>query len=314
MLLATAAVCGLLVWRVAGEVSFIEALSGASPSALAAALGVVCVLLVMSALRWMTILDAMGVRLGLRRALSVILSVWVFALLTPSRAADLLRAVAIRDLLPVSAGSSSVVAEKLVDVQSLCILGGLGALSVGRWEVAVASFTALLGLWGTAWALLEGKERLANLPGVRRRPGLVDRLAGAFVALRASPRHYLGLSALSLTSWCVNTGMLMILLCAFGAQVGMGWVFALWPASIVVGMLPLTVAGMGTRDAAFLGLLGLASSQAIDPASVLAATLAYALVGTWFPALLGAPFTLAAMGRWAGGEAEPTGDEDGQSE
>jgi hypothetical protein len=314
MLVTTAAVCALLVWRVAGGVSFSQALAGASPGALAAALAVVCVLLVMSALRWMTILHAMGVRLGLPRALSVILSVWVFALLTPSRAADLLRAVAIRDLLPVSAGSSSVVAEKLVDVQSLCVLGGLGALSVGLWEVAAASGAALLGLWGAAWALLVGRERLAGLPLLRRRPGLVDRLARAFVALRASPRHYLGLSALSLASWCVNTGMLMILLGAFGAEVGWGWVFALWPASIVVGMLPLTVAGMGTRDATFLSLLGLTSSQAIDPAPVLAATLAYALVGTWFPAVLGAPFTFAAMRRWAQDEPRPRGGKDDQSE
>ena len=166
----------------------------------------------------------------------------------------------------------------------------------------------------SAWAILAQRERVLTLPLLRRKPDTIAKLFDAFVALRASPPHYLGLSALSLASWCVATGMLLAALHAFGADVSPWRALALWPLSIFVGMLPLTVAGMGTRDAAFIGLLTWTSSAVIDEAPVLAATLAYALVGTWFPAVLGVPFTLLTVGRWARDEPDETGDQDGQQE
>ena len=67
---------------------------------------------------------------------------------------------------------------------------------------------------------------------------------------------------------------------------------SLWPLAIFAGMVPITLAGMGTRDAAFVYLLTATSASAIDQGAVVTATIAYALIGTWLIAVIGLPFAV----------------------
>ena len=55
-----------------------------------------------------------------------------------------------------------------------------------------------------------------------------------------------------------------------------------------------TVAGVGTRDAAFVYLLR-ASGHAFDEGAVVAGTLGYAAFGTWLLAIVGIPFTVRLL-------------------
>jgi uncharacterized membrane protein YbhN (UPF0104 family) len=58
---------------------------------------------------------------------------------------------------------------------------------------------------------------------------------------------------------------------------------------MLVGVAPLTLGGMGTRDAAFLAMLA-ARGVHVDPSSVLVATMGYSVVAVWSFALIGLPF------------------------
>jgi glycosyltransferase 2 family protein len=78
---------------------------------------------------------------------------------------------------------------------------------------------------------------------------------------------------------------------AVGAEVSVFDTLTLWPVAILVGVLPATLGGMGTRDAAFLYLLRSRGTHATG-AAILAATLAYSVVSMWSFAILGLPFML----------------------
>ncbi|MEM1347487.1 MAG: lysylphosphatidylglycerol synthase transmembrane domain-containing protein [Myxococcota bacterium] len=302
----TALICWALVHQWSSAEKMRAAMERADPVMLALPVALMGVSLVLSSIRWRIILHSMGVRLSGWRALSIILGTWPLALVTPSRASDLLRAVAIREKLPVSSGSSSVVAEKLVDVQSLCILGVLGSAWAGLWTWTGLIALLLVSEWTAAAWMLRSRERVVKLPLVRRVEGIAAKLFDAFVALRRSPAHFAALSATSLVAWVVALGIVHGLMGVFGAEVALHHVVALWPVSIFVGMLPLTVAGVGTRDAAFITLLGWTSSGAPEAGAVLAATFSYALITAVLPAVVGIPFMFWEMRQWLASSKEDT--------
>jgi uncharacterized membrane protein YbhN (UPF0104 family) len=73
--------------------------------------------------------------------------------------------------------------------------------------------------------------------------------------------------------------------------------------AILAGLLPVTLGGLGTRDAAFIYLLRTVAGRAAG-ASVLAATIGYSAVAMWSFAIVGLPFMVsAALGTAAEQEA-----------
>ena len=248
--------------------------------------------LAMGTVRWRIMLSAMGVELSFWRALKIILSVWPFALLTPSRANELLRAVALKDELPIPAGMSSVVAERLVDIQSLLLLSTIGALAHQMWDWAALGAAGLIGEWSAAWLILTQRERLTRVGFLAKRAATIEKLFAAFTALSADPKSFIKLSFASITCWLIATGLVVSLTALFGSQLSFTHVVALWPLAVFAGMLPLSVSGMGTRDAAFVYLLKWTSVAQFDETSILAATLFYALLTMVIPSALGFPLML----------------------
>ena len=85
--------------------------------------------------------------------------------------------------------------------------------------------------------------------------------------------------------------VLHMLLVSVGADIRAVQTLTLWPAAMLVGVAPLTLGGMGTRDAAFLALLA-AHGTHVDPSTVLVATVGYSAVATWSFAVIGLPWMI----------------------
>ncbi len=290
------AVLVVVVRWLAGQGEFMQAVRGADWGALPLVLLATGAQLLLSTWRWQLILKGLDCAVSYRRTLGVVLACWPPAAVTPSRASDLLRAWMLRDVLDPFVGMGSVITEKAIDVLALSFLGSLGLVLAGLYFGAAtqagvglaAAGVLALALFARPFllGLLDASERLAGL-----RPKF-EALFGALDALRRRPALFLLVFGTALASWSLAGTMLFLLLGMFGADVPAGFVLAFWPAAIFAGMLPLTLAGMGTRDAAFVLLLGTVVAVAEGP--VLAATVGYALLGTWLWVLVGLPFMLRA--------------------
>ena len=95
------------------------------------------------------------------------------------------------------------------------------------------------------------------------------------------------------------------LLRAVGADVDLFDTCALWPVATLIGLLPLTLAGMGTRDAMFMYLLA-ERGHLLTSVNVLAATMGYSLLNVGAFAVIGLPFMMHELGR---GEGRPRPDQ-----
>jgi len=289
----TLALLAVLVHSFGGRRDLLEAARRARPSWVAMAFAASGACMLLSVVRWKLVLGGMGCTLPFRRALEVVLATGPLAAVTPSRTADLLRPLAVRDMVPLAIGTASVLAEKAVDLIVLLALAACGAIADGLWGFAwviVAMLVVAVSAVGIVAGNVGRRAWLERLPVLRRRPEMVDQLFIALAALkRVGGGRIVAIAASSLAIRVLTVAVTHALLIAVGADVPWTDTLALWPTAVLVSLIPVTLGGMGTRDATFLLLLSERGTH-VDDSSVLAATMGYSAVAIWAFAIVGLPF------------------------
>lgn len=292
----TVGVFWVLVGQLEDVREFREALESARWTGLAAAVGLAAVHQVVAAWRFQVVLKAVGHRIGLWRSFEVLLAVWPVALVVPSRGNDFVRALALREEVPMLACTGSVVAERLVDIQTLALLGMVGCGLMGAWEWFGVLAAIWVGVWIGIAVVATSFESVIQWPFVQRFESKLRSLFDAFEALRERPAYLAGLIGISGLSWVTGMATIGVLLWMFGVELPVEAIVAFWPLAVFVGILPLTVGGMGTRDAAFAGVLTATGTAAFE-SGILAATVGYGVVAFLLPAAAGIPFMLRVFWR-----------------
>jgi glycosyltransferase 2 family protein len=299
----TMAVLALLVLEVAEARPLLELARTADPVWLGIAFAIALTGVLLSAERWRQVLVAMGYRVPLGRALHVVFACWPLSTVTPSRAGDFGRAWLVRDRVPLREGASSVLAERAIDVHTLLLLGvGCGALA-GLWLQAGVLAALMIAEWFTVFLIVRKRGALARIGPLQRFGTTIEQLGFGFDALLARPMALLHVSIYSGAIRLLTVGALYALLWSVGAHIPFVALVAPWLLATLAGMLPLTIAGMGTRDATFIALAASGAVQPSEPQLVFA-TIAYSLVALWSFALLGLPLLLrVGLAREARGTA-----------
>lgn len=264
--------------------------------ALSSAASAGCVLL--TVLRWQFLLRAIGCAIPLGRTADAVLATWPLSVIAPSKANELLRAVVVRDLIPVEVGVGSILVEKLFDLTILFALGAVLAAATGHHDYA-AGMIALLVVELLALRLLVARrETLLGWRWLAPRREQIEQLFLALGKLRGRELSLWPVAATSLAIRLLSIAMVHVLLAGTPSALPLSASLRLWPLAILVGLLPVTLGGMGTRDAAFIALVS-AEGHHVVHADLLVATLGYALVSNWLPALCTAPFLVRAGRRVA---------------
>lgn len=230
----------------------------------------------LSALRWQKVLDALEIRTGLRRLMSHYLAgQFVSNVLPTTIGGDVLRVSRLSRDTGESPGTfASVVLERLTGWLVLPVITIAGfALNPGLRHLGNATSVALALAVGT----------LVLLAGVLTAAGSA-RLGGRFAA-RAGWRRFIGAVHLGIDRLRSHPGaaanvlmagfayQLALVLAAVAAAQALGLrpagltaLLAFFPAVLIAQVLPISMAGLGVREGAFvlfLGPLGVASEQAI---------------------------------------------------
>ena len=300
MVALTALILYMLVGHLADIDEFRAALAEARWKWFSASIALMVVTFILQGLRFQIVLKAAGHALKLRKLLAVLLTVWPFILIAPARINDLLRALKLRREVPPSTCLGSVVAERFIDVQTLCVLGMIGCAWLGIWQWLAVLFGLWLAAWTVVIAAVINIDRLVSLPLLNRLEDKLRAFLDAFAALRKKPRHLTALVGVSTLVWLGSMANLAILLWIFDAAISANIILALWPLALFAGMIPMTVGGMGARDGAFLGLVVWATDWSGTESAVLAATFGYGLVLVILPGIIGIPLMLRWM--FAGGD------------
>jgi uncharacterized membrane protein YbhN (UPF0104 family) len=116
---------------------------------------------------------------------------------------------------------------------------------------------------------------------------IVGRASAVFLHLRNRPGGLIAILAITLFLWLLHLAQFSLVLWATGGTADTAMLWSRVPMAILVGLLPLTFAGIGTRDAAMLYFLGPVTGTGVALALGVFATFRYLVV-----AVAGLPFIL----------------------
>ena len=261
------------------------------------------------ALRWKRMVD-LFTPITWRESIGLILAGNTMNLVLPSKLGDLSKGWFLHRMgaLDLKRAMNVVVFEKMLDVAALALfmLAGVALLLVRPTLVAVSpaalvvagllGFVAVGGvavLYFVPLDVLPGmKQGLAWL-GTKPRVARVHRLLVAshdVMALLQSRGARRGrIIALSLLIWVFHLLQIYCFFRSLDAAVGAGQFFSLVPLAIFIGLIPLTIAGFGTRDGALQAFFPQ------YPPEVMLAVAMYVNLRYILPALAGIPFAMRYM-------------------
>lgn len=288
------AIVALIWWRV--DVGAIAAAAAQSdPVWLGLGLSAVVPLTLITAWRFQRLSES---KVGLGTACRLVLSASTLNLFMPSKMGDIAKAWVLtrRHGFPPRLALALVVFEKLLDFASLLVWGVLAL----AW-IAHGSAWLWFAAAGTAGLLLLLLVLILPIPLASRGlrwfatflPEKIEGAIGDFleqwdlVVARfwRCPSHALGVIAISLVLWAAHLAQFWLFARALDAAVPLIDNMAFATLSILAGLLPFTVAGVGTRDAAIVFFYGVWLSPAAGAVLGVLATMRYIV-----PAIAGLPF------------------------
>lgn len=205
--------------------------------------------------RWRRLLRERGIEYDRPRARVAFLSSCYAGFLTPGRVGDVLRAEYLRRDrgVPFSEGVLSVVVDRVCDVAALALCVALSLLHLHRllspeiatlgWALVFASAVAML-----VFVLLSLRRPAAVPGGASARPSVRTVLA----SLQSFPPRALVVPmALTFVTFAVTFVQGFLLARAIGVPIAIEDVSALLSAATFLGLLPVSISGIGIREALF---------------------------------------------------------------
>ena len=245
--------------------------------------------------RWQVILGSQSVPSRTWPAFLAYFSSLFVGLLTPGRLGEFVRAAYVvhEAGAPPGLALSGVLADRLFDLYALLLVGGLAVFTV----TGAAAGPALLmttGLLTLPLGLLLRDAAFGRLQGLGLRLGRLGQrffaeqgpLAAMRLGLRClSLRHLLLSAGLTVLAYVIYFGQAYLLAWALDLGLGPLTVSAAVALGSLVALVPVSIAGLGTREAAIITYLG---SVGVPAESALAFSLLVFLTFHVGGALLGA--------------------------
>ena len=248
---------------------FLSILRGCDGTYLVLAILLIPLIVLLMTCRWMVVLAALGIGCRLVHAFGSLVKGTLFGEITPARMGELLRAEFLSS--HVDAGATgllcSVVIDRLYDMIVLAVFVAGAAVAVFGPEGAHVLLFWLLfvsaGTLAASVALLN--ERFVRVALAPASKFLVpsrhsDRVAAKLeeicrnlkaMALRAGASCI----GLSVVLWVAKFMSVFMLARALGIDVGFTYIMSVAAVGIAVSLVPISVSGLGTRDAVFVALL-----------------------------------------------------------
>ncbi|MFH1240050.1 MAG: lysylphosphatidylglycerol synthase transmembrane domain-containing protein [Candidatus Diapherotrites archaeon] len=258
--------------------------------------------IILKAFKWQQLIKAHGSQMSLKKCINFFLIGFFASVFTPARAGDLLRVFyAGEEIKSKSTAFSSVVLDRIIDIGILICLGVVSILVFSfLFGVVVLPLEVLfLGIFIFMIAVIVVmrqhylKKLLKPLVNVlvpeKHKPKLAVSYNSFYDSLSITNKHR-GLVVfsifISLLSWFLVICMAYFLLLSLGVDnVPFYFMAIVVPIVTLIELVPITISGLGTREAAMLFVF---SFYPISAETIVAYSLLYVTVSYWFMALIGA--------------------------
>jgi uncharacterized protein (TIRG00374 family) len=276
-------VIGIFVWLNGAQLSKVPGLVlGANPALVLAAFIVFYAGFPLRGLRWATLLQGTGLRIGTKDSMEIIFLSWLVNCVVPAKLGDVYRAY----LLKINSDASlsrtfgTVFIERVLDLFAIAVLG----LAAGYWSFRTGLPPAIQLVFGIGVIVVValgvglftmrnfGRQIIVALPLPHQVLELYDRFEeGVFGALVA--RHLPSLGVMTGFIWMTEALRLYLVVQALSfADVSLGLSGAVFVALIgsLLTAVPLSPAGLGIVEAGIVGVLHVAYGVPLPEATAIA--------------------------------------------
>lgn len=277
------AILVVLYWRI-GWGELVQSMRTADPLLFVLALACFVPQVVVMAWRWQLI-GSTARRLGFWEASQMVLAGSSLNVVLPSKLGDMSKGLMLGDKAEhgLAGGLGLAMLDKLMDIVGLAVVLAVAGLFAPKPETWVVLFwLATCGGVVALLGLLHWVRPVDPLPS-RRPLAALARALNAACAVRRRRAVWASSLALSVLLWFLHIGQIYVFYRAIaGPEPGpAAAIFLRVPIAIFVGLLPITLAGIGTRDGALIALI---APHAVAALVGLFCTLRYVVM-----ALLGVP-------------------------
>ncbi len=211
--------------------------------------------------------------------------------ITPAKTGDVIRAYYLKDKVPSARTVGAVVAERTLDILSLVSLSLIGMLFRQRYELAFITFIIL--------ACIIAIFVLARVTSEFRLPisdSWNERIQDLLLPMRLLIRNKTAFSSVffySLLIWFISIVQTLTFFYTVGLDIPLLFTMANTPIAIFIGLIPITLGGIGTRDAAIIFLF----SEFAGPEKLLGVGILFSFFRYWLLSLIGIPFMRKMMNK-----------------
>ena len=270
--------------------SVVEILSQANHYYLFIALLLLFVIILIIAKRWQTILETMGYNLRYKECFNLIMGAFPLTSITPSKAGDIIKAYYLKDKIPASKTVGSVITERMFDVLTLILFSLIGMTFCKNYELAGIAFAILVCIIAIFLLMRAGfnfrlpmksswNEKIQNL------------ILSTKLLTKDNKKAFFFILSYSLLIWFISIVQTVMFFYALGINVPLLFTMANIPIAIFIGLVPVTLGGMGTRDAAIIFLF----SEYATSSELLGVGILFSVFRYWLISLIGIPFMRKMM-------------------
>lgn len=233
--------------------------------------------------RWQVILRQMKCKISFSESFSIIMGVWPINAILPSKSGDLVKAYFLKDKLRASKTTGTILSERLLDLIMLASFSFIGLILFAQYYLLIIP---LIIICGSLFFFILSRFNI-RLPIGEKWNQRINNIFLSLKTIRRNRYSFFKVIILTFISWYISMLQVKLFFLAFGVSVPILFIFGNIPISIFVGLIPITIAGMGTRDSAMIILFSLYA----ETATMLSIGLLYSLAAYWFLAIVGIPFT-----------------------
>lgn len=251
-------------------------------------------------LRWWLLLRGAGIDYTRGRSAAVWAVGFFAGAVTPGKVGDAVRAFYVNRETGHGVGKAflTVFIDRLMDLVTVLVFGVVTVLVFSYrytnvpsiWVIVAASLAALALLYVVLRREVVRKvlgPLFRALTPARYRAQLTAEVHGFYDALALygnAPGCTIGAAVLTLVFWGSVVLMAYAVTWVLGIDVSLGYVAIMMPVVTLMEIIPISVSGIGTREAAvifFFSAVGIGNPQAV------AFSITYLIVGTYLTALVG---------------------------
>jgi len=244
-------------------------------------LGLVLSIPVISSKKWQSVLFAMNYQISFKESFYIVMGALPISVITPARSGDLIRSYYLKNKIPIGQTMGAVFAERIIDILILAIFSLFGGLFFKNLLFIFVPISIFF-LCVSFFLVIRKIKFLFNLKWQER----INQFLYVSKIFFKTPKKILPILFYSTILWSIIILEIKILFLALGVNISIVYIFAAFPLSVFIGLIPITLAGMGTRDSAIIYFF----AHLTNPGICLAMGLLYSFFGYFLSALFGLPF------------------------